>query len=168
VPCRQRAVSCPPRGSPSSNIVEVLIDPFLAAEFGNTVLAAQALQHDVDLLLGRMVLTGGPADIPNRFLRAVRYALACLPHRGTSTGYDAPAILSYAIRPFSPTRADGLQLDKTAFVHAKSACRELQLVKVALIMRDHDHGYARLLQFWQQFVIEFASKLRILIGCPLV
>ncbi|MGO8922173.1 MAG: hypothetical protein ACLQF4_04470, partial [Xanthobacteraceae bacterium] len=49
----------------------------LAAQLSNAVLAAQAFQHDTDLLLGRMVTTGGSADIPDRFLRAVRYALAC-------------------------------------------------------------------------------------------
>jgi hypothetical protein len=38
-----------------------------------------------DLLLGRMVTTGGSADIPDRFLRAVRYALARLSHRGSPT-----------------------------------------------------------------------------------
>src|ERR1700746_2149847 len=43
-------------------------------------------QHDADLLLGRMVTTRGSADIPDRFLRAVRYALACLSHRGSPTG----------------------------------------------------------------------------------
>src|ERR1700720_2669663 len=65
---------------------QVLIDPFLAAQLSNAVLAAQAFQHDADLLLGRMVPTGGSADIPDRFLRAVRYALACLSHRGSPTG----------------------------------------------------------------------------------
>src|SRR6516225_7526410 len=67
-------------------IVEVLIDSFLATQLSNAVLAAQAFQHDADLLLGRMVTTGGSADIPDRFLRAVRYAFTCLSHRGSPTG----------------------------------------------------------------------------------
>jgi hypothetical protein len=36
-------------------------------------------------------------------------ALARLSHRRSSMGYDEPEILSYAITPFCPTRADGLQ-----------------------------------------------------------
>jgi hypothetical protein len=33
-------------------VIEVLVDPFLATELGNPVLAAQAFQHDADLFLG--------------------------------------------------------------------------------------------------------------------
>ena len=37
-------------------------------------------------LLKKSGPTGGSADIPDHFLRAVRYALACLSHRGSPTG----------------------------------------------------------------------------------
>ena len=33
-------------------VIEVLIEPFLATEFSDAVLAAKALQHDADLVLG--------------------------------------------------------------------------------------------------------------------
>ena len=86
-----------------------VIDSFLAAQLSNAVLAAQAFQHDADLLLGRMVPTGGSADIPDRFpaLSGMRL-LACL-IVAPQQGYDEPGIVSYAIRPFCPTSADGLQ-----------------------------------------------------------
>src|ERR1700720_4363549 len=87
---------------------EVLIDPLLAAQLSNAVLAAQAFQHDADLLLGRMMPTCGSANIPDCLFNAVRHALARLSHRCSSTGYDEPEIPSYAISPFCPTGADGL------------------------------------------------------------
>src|SRR5262249_57659123 len=36
-------------------VVQVLIDPFLAAQLSNAVLAAQAFQHDADLLFSGMM-----------------------------------------------------------------------------------------------------------------
>src|SRR6516225_9851787 len=90
-------------------VVQVLIDPFLAAQLSNAVLAAQAFQHDADLLFSGMMPACGSANIPDVFsaLSGMRL-LACLivaPQRG----YDEPAILSYAISSFCPTSADGLQ-----------------------------------------------------------
>src|SRR2546428_12510036 len=78
-------------------VVEVLIDPFLAAQLSNAVLAAQAFQHNADLLFSGMMPACGSANIPDCLFSAVRYALARLSHRCSSTGYDEPAILSYAI-----------------------------------------------------------------------
>src|SRR6266540_2909382 len=90
-------------------VVEVLVDPFLAAQLSNAVLAAQAFQHNADLLFSRMMPACGSANIPDCLFSAVRYALARLSHRCSSTGYDELAILSYAISSFCPTSADGLQ-----------------------------------------------------------
>src|SRR5438094_9536058 len=67
-------------------VVEVLIDPFLAAQFSNAVLAAQAFQHNADLLFSGMMPACGSANIPDRLFSAVRYALARLSHRCSSTG----------------------------------------------------------------------------------
>src|SRR5258708_5556333 len=89
-------------------VVEVLIDPFLAAQLSNAVLAAQTFQHNADLLFSGMMPACGSANIPDCLFSAVRYALARLSHRCSSTGYDEPAILSYAISSFCPTSADGL------------------------------------------------------------
>jgi hypothetical protein len=75
----------------------------------NAVLAAQAFQHNADLLFSGMMPACGSANIPDCLFSAVRYALARLSHRCSSTGYDEPAILSYAISSFCPTSADGLQ-----------------------------------------------------------
>src|SRR5262245_36968679 len=89
-------------------VVQVLIDPFLAAELSNAVLATQAFQHDTDLLFSGMMPACGSANIPECLFSALRYALARLSHRCRSAGYDEPAILSYAISSFCPTSADGL------------------------------------------------------------
>src|SRR5438309_2346989 len=70
---------------------------------------AQAFQHNADLLFSGMMPACGSANIPDCLFSAVRYALARLSHRCSSTGYDEPAILSYAISSFCPTSADGLQ-----------------------------------------------------------
>src|SRR5262245_2786881 len=90
-------------------VVQVLIDPFLAAQLSNAVLAAQAFQHDADLLFSGMMPACGSANIPDCLFSALRYALARLSHRCSLTGYDEPAILSDAISSFCPTSADGLQ-----------------------------------------------------------
>ena len=44
-------------------VVQALGDAFAAAQLGDAVLAAQAIQHDADLLFGRVVLPRRPADV---------------------------------------------------------------------------------------------------------
>src|SRR5690606_26883383 len=44
-------------------VIQALGDPFLAAQLGNAVLAAQAFQHDPDLVFGREVPTRRTPDI---------------------------------------------------------------------------------------------------------
>src|SRR5262245_38967036 len=102
------------------------------------VLAAQAFQHDADLLFSGMMPACGSANIPDCLFSALRYALARLSHRCSSAGatmsqqssltqsahsvrqvltaysYDEPAILSYAISSFCPTSADGLPLHRAS------------------------------------------------------
>src|SRR6516164_9369646 len=51
-------------------VVQVLIDPFLAAHLSNAVLAAQAFQHDADLLFSGMMPACGSANIPGAFIDA--------------------------------------------------------------------------------------------------
>src|SRR5215467_2292306 len=46
-------------------VVQVLIDPFLAAQLSNAVLAAQAFQHDADLFFSGMMPACGSANIPD-------------------------------------------------------------------------------------------------------
>src|SRR5690606_35794265 len=48
---------------------QALGDPFLAAQLGNAVLAAQAFQHDPDLVFGREVPTRRTPDILHHPLR---------------------------------------------------------------------------------------------------
>src|SRR5215470_10091177 len=56
-------------------VVQVLIDPFLAAQLSNAVLATQAFQHDADLLFSGMMPACGSANIPGCLFSALRYAL---------------------------------------------------------------------------------------------
>ena len=69
-------------------MLEALIDLFLAAQFSNAVLAAQALQHDTNCILGGMMPACGSANIADRLFNAVRNALTGLSHRCFLTGYD--------------------------------------------------------------------------------
>src|SRR5215467_2068025 len=67
-------------------VVQVLIDPFLAAQLSNAVLAAQAFQHDADLLFSGMMPACGSANIPDCLFSALRYALTRWSHRCSSAG----------------------------------------------------------------------------------
>src|SRR6516164_10870532 len=53
-------------------VVEVLIDPFLAAQLGHAVLAAQARDHDPDLIFSREMPPGRPPYVAYRLLRLFR------------------------------------------------------------------------------------------------
>src|SRR5262245_20816843 len=66
-------------------VVQVLIDPFLAAQLSDAVLT-QAFQHDADLLFSGMMPACGSADIPDCLFSALRYALTRLSHRCSSAG----------------------------------------------------------------------------------
>ena len=46
-----------------ASVIQALGDAFLAAQLGDTVLAAQPIEHDTDLVLGRDMATGLPADV---------------------------------------------------------------------------------------------------------
>jgi hypothetical protein len=49
-------------------VVQALSDPFLAAQLGDAVFPAQAIQHDADLVLGREVATGLTPDVLHHLL----------------------------------------------------------------------------------------------------
>jgi hypothetical protein len=61
---------------------------------------AQTFQHDANILLGGMMPPRRSADITDRLLRAVLYALASCLIVAPQRRYDEPEILSYAISPF--------------------------------------------------------------------
>src|SRR5258705_2129642 len=88
-------------------VVEVLGDAFLAAQLGDTVLAAHAFEHDADLLLGRELAPRRSADIPDELLGAVRLPSIPVSHHRSPQGQREPGTLSYAITSICPTGADG-------------------------------------------------------------
>src|SRR5271157_1016140 len=79
-------------------IIEVLNDPFAAAELRDAVLATQALQYDADLLFGGKLpprrTADGLYDLLCRFLRRPGF----LSHLRSLKGYDEPEILPFSIR----------------------------------------------------------------------
>jgi hypothetical protein len=63
----------------------------MTAQLGNTVLTAQAIQHDPDLLFLRIVFARGAFD---GFDDLLARALRCLSHRPLLGGYDEQQTLS--------------------------------------------------------------------------
>jgi hypothetical protein len=49
-------------------VIHALGDAFAPTKLGDRSFAAQAVQNDADLLLGRVVFPGGPSDIPDKGL----------------------------------------------------------------------------------------------------
>ena len=90
-------------------IVQVLRDPLAATQLGNAVLAAQAFQHDPDLLLGRIMLARRPSDVLDNLLSRFLQWSGLLSHLRSYERYDEPETLPYSIRPFCPMSADGGQ-----------------------------------------------------------
>ena len=50
-------------------VIEVLHDPFAAAQLGNTILSAQSFQYDADLVLCREVPPRRMADVLHHLCR---------------------------------------------------------------------------------------------------
>src|SRR5690242_3039385 len=51
-----------------ASIIQALRDAFLAAQLGDAVIAAQAFQHDADLVLGREMAPRLPPDVLHHLL----------------------------------------------------------------------------------------------------
>ena len=62
-PYRPPGASCQPQGFPGPAVIQALSDAFAAAQFRNAVLALQAVQHDPDLLFGRVLLARRTANV---------------------------------------------------------------------------------------------------------
>jgi len=62
-------------------IVEVLVDPLLAAQLGHAVFATQTRDHDPNLVLGREVPPGRMPDVSYRLLCCFRIRLDLRSHR---------------------------------------------------------------------------------------
>src|SRR4051812_30258813 len=87
-------------------IVQVLRDPLAATQLGNAVLAAQAFQHDPDLLLGRIMLARRPSDVLDNLLSRFLQWSGLLSHLRSYERYDEQEPLLYSTRPFCPMSAD--------------------------------------------------------------
>src|SRR3712207_1763290 len=90
-------------------VVQVLADALTPAQLGDAVLAAQALQHDADLLFGRELPARGSADIAHDLFGRLFGRPGCLPHRRSSRDYDEPATLHSSTASVCLTSADGRQ-----------------------------------------------------------
>src|SRR5713226_257490 len=74
-------------------VIEVLDDPFPAAQLGDAVLAAQAGQDNADLLLRRKLPPGGAPDLLHKLLRRFLHRPGFLSHLRSFNGYDGPEFL---------------------------------------------------------------------------
>ena len=80
-------------------VVQARRDPLAPAELGDAVLAAQALQHDADLLLGRMLLARRAAGCPSRPARPALWLVRISVSSSLLGGYDEPEILRSCNHP---------------------------------------------------------------------
>src|SRR5262245_10931800 len=74
-------------------VVETLGNAFAATELGNRLFAAQAVQHDADLLFGRVAFAHRPADAFDDLLGRQGVGVGFLSHLRSPEGYDEPEIL---------------------------------------------------------------------------
>src|SRR5262252_1927012 len=87
-------------------IIEVLDDPLAAAQFGDTVLAAQTRKDDADLLLRGKLPPCRTADLLHELLCGFLHRPGFLSHLRSFNGYDGPKILPSSTRPFCLISAD--------------------------------------------------------------
>src|SRR4030081_1732962 len=86
--------------------IHALRNTFFAAELGDAGLAAQPFQHNTNLIFGRILPPGRPANVPYRLLGAVSSYGSCS-HRCLLRRNDEPDLLPYAISSFCPVGPDG-------------------------------------------------------------
>ena len=70
-------------------VIEALGNPFLPAQLRNAFFAAQTVQHNADLLLGAILLTGLTFDV---FDDALAGCLSCLSHSSLHEDEDEPKV----------------------------------------------------------------------------
>src|SRR5215471_13694055 len=87
-------------------MIEVLDDPLAAAQFGDTVLAAQTRKDDANLLLCGKLPPGRTADLFHDLLCRFLHRPGFLSHLRSFNGYDGPEILPSSTRPFCLISAD--------------------------------------------------------------
>src|SRR5208282_699939 len=79
-------------------VIKVLNDSLAAAQLGDALLAAQALQDNADLLFGRELPACRPPDIFHDLFRRFLHRPGFLSHLRSLKGYDEPEILPSSIR----------------------------------------------------------------------
>src|ERR1700675_1451858 len=105
-------------------VIQILDDPFTTAQLGDALLAAQALQHNADLLFCRELPACRPPDVFHNLFRRFLHRPGFLSHLRSLKGYDEPEILPSSTRPICLIGADAGQTG--AFSHSlisHSTCR---------------------------------------------
>src|SRR5712671_6720159 len=90
-------------------VIQILDDPFTTAQLGDALLAAQALQHNADLLFCRELPACRPPDVFHDLFRRFLHRPRFLSHLRSLKGYDEPEILPSSTRPICLIGADGGQ-----------------------------------------------------------
>src|ERR1700688_5048799 len=115
-------------------IIEVLDDPFATAQLGDALLAAQALQHNADLLFCRELPACRPPDVFHDLFRRFLHRPGFLSHLRSLKSYDEPEILPSSTRPICLIGADAGQSPRRssrsrikATFSSSSSCRTVRL-----------------------------------------
>jgi hypothetical protein len=77
---------------------EALGDALAPAQLRDAVLAAKAVEHDTDLLIGRILLARGSPNVLHDPLGRRLLVLGFLSHLHSLNGYDEPEILPSSTR----------------------------------------------------------------------
>src|SRR6202023_2658197 len=87
-------------------VIQILDDPFTTAQLGDALLAAQAFQHNADLLFCRELPACRPPDVFHDLFRRFLHRPGFLSHLRSLKGYDEPEILPSSTRPICLIGAD--------------------------------------------------------------
>src|ERR1700719_4512322 len=125
-------------------VIQILDDPFTTAQLGDALLAAQALQHNADLLFCRELPACRPPDVLHDLFRRFLHRPGFLSHLRSLKGYDEPEILPSSTRPICLIGADGGHQDHwedpvadeiRGFIGALNEDEQIDLVALAWLGR---------------------------------
>ena len=121
-------------------VVDALGNALTPAQFSNAVLAPQAIQHDADLLFGRIMFAGYPFDVFDDLLARTLACSSCLSDLPLLSGYDEPKTLSYQIRLLGPISADvkhGCSVfSDVVYETASTVLHQLRLINEQSLIHD--------------------------------
>src|ERR1700726_1234634 len=109
-------------------VIQILDDPFTTAQLGDALLAAEAFQHNADLLFCRELPACRPPDVFHDLFRRLLHRPGFLSHLRSLKGYDEPENLPSSTRQICLMGADvgqsaGIRRSRTASCSRTITCR---------------------------------------------